>query len=104
MIDFNINSGKIQIQENLKDVLSKKILVMRDNQETVSCDGGLCETIHDISIKIKRHCNEPKMYYFINDDIEIAMDERIFDLLARENIFIKKEKYLVVERIKHNPL
>ncbi len=102
MIDFNINSGKIEIQDNLKDALAKKILVMHAHNETVSCDGGLCEVINEISLKIKRHCNEPDMFYFINGDIEIAMDEYIFDLLSHENIFIRKQKYLVVERIKHN--
>jgi len=104
MIDFNINSGKIEIQENLKDILSNKILVLRAHNETVSCDGGLCETINDISLKIKRHCNDPGMFFFINDNIEIAMDEPIFDSLAYENIVIKKQKHLVIERIKHNPI
>ena len=104
MIDFNINSGKIEIQENLKDILSNKILVLRTNNETVSCDGGFCETISDISLKIKRHCNDPGMFFFINDDIEIAMDEPIFNSLSHENIVIKKQKHLVIERIKHNPI
>ncbi len=101
MIDFNINSGKIEIQDTLRNLLARKTLVMQAHDETVSCDAGLCEVIHDISLKVKRHCNNPDMLFFINDDIEIALDNYVFDLLSRENISIKKGRNLIVERKKH---
>jgi hypothetical protein len=41
------------------------------------------------------------MLFFINDDIEIALDNYVFDLLSRENISIKKGRNLIVERKKH---
>jgi hypothetical protein len=102
MIDFNINSGKIEIQESLRSFLVNKKLIMRSHNETVSCDSGFCEVVHEISLKVKRHCNDPDMLFFINGDVEIAMDNYVFDLLSRENISIRKERNMVIDRKKHN--
>ncbi|WP_337860463.1 hypothetical protein [Ferroplasma sp.] len=101
MIDFYINSGKIGISESLKNMLTGKTLVMRGYDETVSCDAGLCEVVHDITVKVKRHCNDKNLLFFINGDVEIAMDSYIFDMLSVENITISKGKNLIVDRKKH---
>ena len=98
MIVFNVNSGTIQIQDSLGKLLMNKILIMRAYNETVSCDSGLCEVVHGISVKIKRHCNDPEMLYFMNGNIEIAMDSSVYDLLGRENLSVDKGKNITVER------
>jgi hypothetical protein len=103
MIDFYINSGKIQISESLRDILTGKILVIRGHDETVSCDAGICEVVHDISLKVKRHCNDQDLFYFISGNIELAMDSYIFDMLSMDNITVSKGKDIIVERKRHAP-
>jgi hypothetical protein len=98
MIVFNVNSGVIQIQDSVGKLLMNRILIMRAYTETVSCDSGMCEVVHGISLKVKRRCNDPEMLYFMNGNIEIAMDSNIYDLLERENLSVGKERNLTVER------
>jgi hypothetical protein len=98
MIVFNVNSGVIQIQDSVGKLLMNKTLIMRAYNETVSCDSGMCEVVHGISLKIKKRCNDPEMFYFMNGNIEIAMDSNIYDLLERENLSVGKERNLTVER------
>ncbi len=98
MIVFNVNSGVIQIQDSVGKLLMNRILIMRAYTETVSCDSGMCEVVHGISLKVKRRCNDPEMLYFMNGNIEIAMDSTVYDLLERENLSVEKGSDISVER------
>ena len=98
MIVFNVNSGMIQIQDSVGRLLMNRILIMRAYTETVACDSGMCEVVHGISLKINRRCNDPEMLYFMNGNIEIAMDSTVYDLLERENLSIEKGRDIAVER------
>ena len=101
MIVFNVNSGIVEIKDSLGQLLVNKTLVMRSYNETVSCDSGMCEVVHGISLKIKRHCDDPEMLYFMNGNVEIAMDPGIYDLLETENLSVDKERNLTIERKHH---
>lgn len=101
MIMFSVNSGMVEIQDSLGKLLMNKTLILRSYNETISCDSGLCEVVHGISMKIKKHCNDSEMLYFINGNVEIAMDSEVYNILGKENIYIKKERGLSLERKPH---
>ena len=101
MIMFSVNSGMVEIQDSLGNLLMNKTLILRSYNETISCDSGLCEVVHGISMKIKKHCNDSEMLYFINGNVEIAMDSEVYNILGKENIYIKKERDLSLERKPH---
>lgn len=101
MIMFSVNSGMVEIQDSLGNLLMNKTLILRSYNETISCDSGMCEVVHGISMKIKKHCNDSEMLYFINGNVEIAMDSEVYNILEKENIYIKKERDLFLERKPH---
>jgi hypothetical protein len=101
MIMFSVNSGMVEIQDSLGKLLMNKTLILRSYNETISCDSGMCEVVHGISMKIKKHCNDSEMLYFINGNVEIAMDAEVYNILGKENIYIKKERDLSLERKPH---
>ena len=101
MIMFSVNSGMVEIQDSLGKLLMNKTLILRSYNETISCDSGMCEVVHGISMKIKKHCNDNDMLYFINGNVEIAMDSEVYNILGKENIYIKKERDLSLERKPH---
>jgi hypothetical protein len=101
MIMFSVNSGMVEIQDSLGKLLMNKTLILRSYNETISCDSGMCEVVHGISMKIKKHCNDSEMLYFINGNVEIAMDSEVYNILGNENIYIKKERDLSLERKPH---
>ena len=101
MIMFSVNSGMVEIQDSLGKLLMNKTLILRSYNENISCDSGMCEVVHGISMKIKKHCNDSEMLYFINGNVEIAMDSEVYNILGNENIYIKKERDLSLERKPH---
>ena len=101
MIMFSVNSGMVEIQDSLGKLLMNKTLILRSYNETISCDSGMCEVVHGISMKIKKHCNDSEMLYFIDGNVEKAMDSEVYNILGNENIYIKKERDLSLERKPH---
>ncbi|MEM0140235.1 MAG: hypothetical protein QXZ44_06465 [Ferroplasma sp.] len=103
-MEFNINGGKIILKESLLQKLKHKIILIQSANEVINCDSGMCEVSNNIQVKLKKKCDMENILYYMNGDVEIAIDYHTYDSLNAEDLSLGYGRNIIIDQCKHKKL